>query len=99
MKGASGEGEGKADITVCGGGESVDVRCASGEGGGTGEMELGVVLKPEIVGFEPTVRGVDMLDEFQILPGPPRKAVWGLFPKCKQEERNCSTCNYQELRI
>ena len=41
-------------------------------------MELGVVLKPEIVGSEPTVRGVDMLDEFQILPGPPRKAVSGI---------------------
>ena len=35
-------------------------------------MELGFVLKPEVVGSEPTIGGVDMLDEFQILPGPPR---------------------------
>ena len=53
-------------------------RIASGEGEGTGEMELGVVLKPEIVGSVPTVRGGDMLDEFQILPGAPRKAVSGV---------------------
>ena len=78
IKSGSGEGLGKADTTVCGGGEGVGVRDASGEGEGTGEIELGVVLKPEIVGSEPTVRGVDMLDEFQILPGPPRKAVSGV---------------------
>ena len=53
-------------------------RSASGEGEGTGEMELGVVLKPEIVGSVPTVKGVDMLHEFQILPGAPRKAVSGV---------------------
>ena len=40
-------------------------------------MELGLVLKPEIAGSEPTIGGVDM-DEFQILPGPPRKAVSGV---------------------
>ena len=78
VKSASGEGQGKADITLYGGGEGVDVRGASGEGEGTGEMELGVVLKPEIVGSGPTVREVDMLDEFQILPGPPRTAVSGV---------------------
>ena len=38
-------------------------------------MELRVVLKPKIVGSETTIGGVDMLDEFQILPGPPTKAV------------------------
>ena len=43
-------------------------RSASGEGEGTGEVELELVLKPEIV---------DM-DEFQILPGPPTKAVSGV---------------------
>ena len=32
---------------------------------------IGVVLNPDI-------RGVDMLDEFQILPGAPRKAVSGV---------------------
>ena len=41
-------------------------------------MELELVLKPEIVGSEPTIGGVDMLDEFQILPGVPRKAVSGV---------------------
>ena len=78
MKSAGREGKGKADITLCGGGDGVDVRSASGEGEVTGEIELGVVLKPEIVEAEPTVRGVDMLDEFQFLPGPPRKAVSGV---------------------
>ena len=53
-------------------------RFASGEGEGTGEVELGLVLKPEIVGSEPTIGGVDMLDEFKILPGPPRMAVSGV---------------------
>ena len=41
-------------------------------------MKLGLVLKLEVVGSEPTIGGVDMLDEFQILPGTPRKAVSGV---------------------